>query len=799
MTMTATPTWRPFHDEPLFTDDLLRDVDDIPGAVRATIIAYLEQVAHVRRAPLHTTTAFNALHFGFDLQARGYQAAVLDPELFVRLTTDAATQPALPVGTFVRIERGQQSLWAEVVARFGAADGVHPDGWVPARLSGAPAVLDDTGCRSERVIVDPEAFGAPLTPRERTELHRLRQRGVLLDERGHLTGQVCYPGPRLAGLDDIALYAQHLLTAGKPLLVGGPLGGLLIDPHDDDTLAVALQTALHTIDKLLDVAPHLRRWGGYATPVDRYHHRREDPGLLGGEDLDDLVHTIARSGTGPRFTGVWPWLAGRVDEVFATDPEDVDVDPFELTAAAEAVVHANLAVADHATAAVDGLQPNGVHLRVDDLWQVGGVWLAQPSPVPADLRDVDPLRPLGLGYHQSQPPSQSTDDGTGATDPAEIQQPTDDTEAITGTCMDQREPGPDPGTTDPEPDDTETEGPAGDEVVVEHLDDNIAVYTVALRPIHLDNDTLPVPDRIAAMLADGALVIELHHDGDDLSDDERIHTVEHGDGALTVVAWPLSFYPGIKVMVSLARGARRLAATTTLLERPLPYGDEFRWDADHRLLATALAIDLDPDPAPEETDGTKPDADDEPAPPTVPAKYQGIDPLRRLILAAFRRHGTEGTFGSRRLTGKQLLGVMFGADFDNPPLMWQVIYTCERLVDAGKLTREPNPGRPDKPGSGGPDTFVWWPSQSARQHADYAAAQQRHAALRERTREHWVPPNCRALPSGYRASDQAKENYARHVRRVWGQHADTRLPDGFTFVKGHRRGSDPGPLWLPLT
>ncbi|MFI6133316.1 hypothetical protein [Micromonospora sp. NPDC051141] len=817
MMVTATPTWRPFHDEPLFTDDLLHGIDDIPEAVRAAVITYLEQVAYARRAPLHTATAFNALHFGFDPQTRGYQAAVLDPELFVRLDTGTAPLPVLPVGTFVRIERGQQSLWAEVVARFGAHDETHSDGWVPAHLSGAPATLDAMGSRPERVILDPEAFGAPLTPRERIELRRLRQRGVLLDDRGHLTGKVCYPNPQVADLDDTTLYAHHLLTAGKPLLVGGPLGGLLIDPHDDDTLAMALQTALDTIDKLLDQTPHLRRWGAYATPAERYERRRDHPGLLGGADLDDVAHVATRATLEPRFTGVWPLLAGWVDSAKVTDPEQVDVDPLELTAAGEAVAHVNLAIADVATSAIDGLLVNGVHLRIDDQWQAAGVWLAQPEPVQIDVRGVDPLRPLALGYHESLPSSsfasdtppdrdlsdRQLDDGTAdQPDGADTDTAADgkgrDTGEDTPTGGDQvrKESGPD----DADPDAADIDLPDGsaddaveDAIVVEHLHDSLIVYTVALRPAHLDGDTLPLPDHVDDLLADGTLVIELHHDSDNLDDDERIQQVERSDGELSGFAWPLSFYPGIKVTVAVARGARRLSAATTLLTKPLLHGAAFRWAADVKILVAALGIDL-PDDGPQTPEQTVPRA----ANPNVPARHQGIDPLRTLIVTTLRRHGAAGSFGARRLTGPQLFTALFGPDLSNPALMWQVIYTCDRLVDAGKLTCEPNQGRPDKPGSGGPDTFVWWPNDAARRQAQSYRDQQRRMALRGKVHEHWVPPGTRALPGGYQASDEARSAYAEFVRKVRGPKADTRLPNGYTFVRGHTRGSEPGSSWLSL-
>jgi hypothetical protein len=806
VTVTAQPTWRPFHDEPLFTADLLYGVDDMPDDVRDTLIAYIEQVAARRRAPLHVTTAFNALHFGFDLETGGYRAAVLDPELFVRLTPGDPTHPALPVGTFVRLERGRQSLWAEVVARFGAHPGIDDDGWVPPALSGAPLCApapDDQAPddQVERVVLDPEAFGSPLSAGERAELNRLRRRGVLLDDRGHLTCSVRYPEHGSVFGDDTALYAQHLLTEARPLLVGGPLGGLLTDP-DDEVLELALHTALETVDKLLTRTPGLHRWGAYATPVERYRRRRHSRELLGGRDLDELTHATTRATTSLRFSGVWPLLAERVEAARDHDPDEFDIDPLELTAAAEAVVHANLALADVATSAVDGVLPSGVHLRVDDLWQAGGVWRAQRAPVPADVLEVDPLRPLGLGYRQA-----GHEETRGQQEPSLDAEPmaddasTDRTKELVGGGRVDDGQGPEPKSepqaeTEPEPEPEPEPDGDGEGVIVEHLDDSIAVYTVALREAYLDDDVLPLPEDLGTLLADGPLVVELHHDGGQLLDAERVQHAERDGGKLIGIEWPLTFYVGIKVTVALARGARRLLATTTLLAEPLPFGEEFRWAADVNLLAASLGLPVAAD-APQPDDDAGQVFDD--GAHTVPSRYRGIDPLRRLIIAAFRRQGVQGAFGARRLTGPQLLAALFGDDLGNPALLWQVIYTCERLVDAGKLTREPNPTHPDRPGSGGPDMFVWWPNETARQQSERQDRASRQALLKGKVRDYWVPPFCRLLPDGYQASDQARQAYASYIRALRSPGADTKLPAGYTFVRGHAHGSDPGPIWTRLT
>jgi hypothetical protein len=67
--------------------------------------------------PLHVTTAFNGLRFGYDLASRG---------------------PTLAVGLFVLLERGRHILRAEVAAKFDATGRVASDDWVPPDLSSAP-------------------------------------------------------------------------------------------------------------------------------------------------------------------------------------------------------------------------------------------------------------------------------------------------------------------------------------------------------------------------------------------------------------------------------------------------------------------------------------------------------------------------------------------------------------------------------------------------------------------------------------------------------------------------------------
>lgn len=797
MTAVAEPVWHPHRDEPLFVAELLYGADALADPVRERIVAYLAQVAETRTAPLHTCTAFNALHFGFDLQARGYRAAVLDPELFTLLTADTP-RPMLPVGTFVRIDRGgRRSLWGEVVARHGADPSADDDGWVAAALSGAPPAGPGTGrTGQERTIVDVEAFGAPLTAAEHTELHRLRQRRTLLDGRGHLCGPVAYPASAPDGHDDVAAYQAHLLGPARPLLIGGPLGGLLTDAGDGEVLAAALQQALATIDDLLEQAAALRRWGHYAVSRTRYAQRRRTgwPGLPAA-DIDEVVRTLSRPTASPRYLGIWPMLAAHA----ARYPEAED--PLELAGGADVLVHANLAALDVAAAADHGLLPGGVHVRLDDRWQAGGVWLARRPPLPADVLATPVGTPLGLGYRDTLATA-----GDGTPPPLPVPAPAGTDAAAPepggsgapvtdpGGHDEQDRPGQPAGDGNPTPDADSTVVPGPAEITdVVSVGDSLVVATVALRDTYWDDGILPLPE-IAAVLAGNTLLLELHHPGDHLEPDERVQQVRLDGTTLHGIVWPLGFYPGIKVTVAVARGARRISASTTLLPEPLPFGEQYRWAADLRLLAAALGVQP---PAGHDRDNPDLPSPAEPGPVDPPVRQRGVDQLRGLILAALRRHGTSGAFGARRLTGPQLLAALFGDDLVDPPLMWQVIYTCDRLVDTGHLTRESAAGTPDRPGSGGPDVFVWWPDTSTRRQGD---APQRIPTQKRRlvghVREQWVPPFCRLLPAGYQASARARNAYADWIRKVRGPDADITLPQGYTFVRGGPRGSLEDGSWI---
>jgi hypothetical protein len=402
-----------------------------------------------------------------------------------------------------------------------------------------------------------------------------------------------------------------------------------------------------------------------------------------------------------------------------------------LTAAASAVVDANLVLA---STVVDGHVRRNVDLRIDDSWQQGGIWRAQGLPVDAVLADCDPLIPAGLGHLEHLRP-----------EPA-----------------------------------AEQEAPEEASVVrVEHLDEALVVVSVALSGADLTAGRLPLSGPVMALLGCGPLTVELHHSGQSLDRDLATQVADRALDGLAPMRWPDSFYPGIKITVAAARAGRQIIATTSLLPEPVLVGDRLlAWDFDPGLLAAAWGL---PALAPPGGTGV-----------VVPRPAHGgyrppVTALERLIVAALLRDGRVGPARSRSLDGLQLSAAMFGPDVVSPPLLWTVIHTCEDMAAAGLLSRT-------TVAHAGvlPDVFTWWPdTEEARQARQIAEG----ADVASRQIRHWRRPWERRLPDGYRATPAAQERYARWRLEVDGPDADTELPPGHTFVRGHRRGQGQAPAW----
>ena len=620
MTATAASLWRPYEDKPLFTADLVRGFDTLGSDTVEQLTDYLTALVAQRAAPVHVNVAFNALYFGWDLAYGGYVGGPIDFNRF-RSVVFGQTTDALPVGAMVQIETGGDPLFAEVIYKEGAHPLLGSDGDLPAWLSGAPAGAAAPGQSSEpgtepvlteRLVCDYDAFGQGSA--STAQLDRLRRRGRWIDADGHLLLESRYASAADAEADDVDYYARYLLGPARAQLLEGPLPLLLSDGAGEEQLAAAVR-ALAAVADALAAAESVRMWRGYAIARDRFAARLRNDGPLGGADLVAVTTAVARTAAGPpRRQVVRPGAApprpplavfhtaiGPLLRTFS----GADV-RLVGTGYAEAVCHANRALADYATRDSDerGVLPNNVHLRLDDPWQGGGVWRSSAPPGP--YATLDPLLPLGLGWLDSRPQ---------------------------------------------EPDESGTEPDAGDTPAqLLSVTDSHLVWSAALRLSHAIAGTIPLPERVADELADHGpldttLRVALTHDGYQLQPDEATQPAgtakDGGRVLLRGLSWPLEFFPGIILTFSWQRGAVLIRARTTLLEEAVVVDGEMY---EHRFNPAIVTRDAAPGSARRGRHGVG-----------------GQLSLRDRILRAIRQVGLLDPDGTAVLARDRLPDLVYGA------------------------------------------------------------------------------------------------------------------------------------------
>lgn len=759
MTVLSEPgLWRPYADDPLFVPELLLGVHALEPTDADRLARYLAALVQ-RRGVVHTTVAFNAVYFGYDLDFGGYVGGPLDLDAFP-VVAFGETTDALPVGAMVNVATGgDEPLYAEVVYKEGAHPALGDDGDVPAWLSGAPAGARGPGMSpqagerpllDERLVPDFDAFGSALaaTP---AKLDRLRRRGRWLDADGHLQLQARYQSAEDAEVSDVEFYARYLLSTGREQLLGGPLPLLLTVDAGEQQLAAALRAALAAVGDALAAVPALRMWQGYAFARSAFAARLSDVGPLGRSDLETLATAVGRAGqpavrrrygpSGPtvRYTAVGPLLRT------VTDGQR----RLQGLGYPAAVCHANAVIGDYARGDADetGALPGGAHLRLDDPWQGGGVWRA--SNPPGAHASVDPLVPYGLGWLESAPAVVA------------------DAEPDADYLKDVDEPADVLAVTD------------------SHLS-----WTVTLRLAHTLAGVAAVPDRVveeldAAGLVGAGLRLVLSHDGYDLDPTEMTQAVEltrdAGRIRLTGVTWPLEFFPGIVLTFTWQRGAVLLRARSTLLEAPVEID---RVVYEHRFDPAVLTRDT--------------------APGCVRrgARAHGPLTLRERVLRAVRRTGRLQADGVAVLLRDLLADLVYGPQA-GPAGAAALEPVVHALLADGKLTEYPAAlvgGQLIWPVDDGSLTvLVWRPVLTA------AAPQQRPAPdsegpepsgmpvpgsepawdLDRFVHQHTVAPFLRRLPAGARASAHQREEYRRLTAR-YGRPRD--LPTGYTLVREHTRG-----------
>lgn len=816
--------WRPYTDPPILTAAMAAGPDEVPGHELATLSAYLDAVIAARAAPVHVNVAFNAAYFGYDLDSGGYAGGPLDLDTFPTLEHSCRTA-ALPVGAMVGVRTGAEPLYGEVVYREGAHPSVGADGSVPAWLSGAPAGATDpatstsgtydaassTGAqeggavtRSEKLVLDFDAFGAGFSATP-VQLARLRRQHRWLDERGHASVDATYTALS-ADSSESEQYQRFLLTTARDQVLSVaaplPLSTVLAADAGPEDLAAALSGMFATVAYVLSRLSSARLWGGYAFSRSAFSARLGSTRALGGDDLAQLALQLGTAAAPPRSTR----------RVVTSTTAYTAVGPLleQISGAAEhlqgvgyatVVTHASTIIGDYARRDADpdtALLPGGVYLRVDDTWQHGGVWRAQrPGVVSVD---ADVTEPLGLGWLEA----------SGRLDPQPEPEPDPQPEP---------EPEPEP-QPEPEPEPlAEPEDPA-DEGLVLNVTDSQVMWTQTLRLAHLVDSYLPVPSKVAGLwssptadrpvsTADDGTVssgasagsvadrtemrMAVHHDGYDLDPDEASQAVTarvlEKAWSLTGMAWPLEFFPGLRLICTWQRGGRSVRVTSTLLDFPVTVDGDV---IEHRYDPAILTRDnAGPEPGEGSWKGRRPGG-------VAAAGAGGTWPAR--VLRAVRRAGLLDVHGRATLPQAATVSHACG-DPANAADTAACAAAVDELVAQGKLARmvagldvHHHWVTPCPPGATVATVLVYAPAVvvSPVRRAGVPSVLQGLISTRgldpRKLLDVEVSPHLRRLQPGHQASQAMRDAY-REQRETYRLTGPAELPPDYTFVRSFHRGA----------
>jgi hypothetical protein len=735
----AARPWRPYSDDPLLTPAMTLGPEHVPASQMQALRRYLGALLATRDTPVHVNVAFNACYFGYDLTT-GYASAAVDPASFPTVAL-GQTIDALPVGALINVASGGDPIWAEVVYKEGAHSELGDDGVVPSWLSGAPAGatgpaqtdLHSQPVLHERLVLDLNVFGLAPTV---AQIARLTRRGRL-DELGHLLVGSRYATAELAELDDAGFYRYYLLGPGRDLLFStaapAPLPLLLTENAGPEQHQAALDGLFATVTTALHELDTARMWQPYAVSRTGLSTRLRSHDALGADDIVSLASATARSALPDQSRRLG---AARQVTYTALGPRlrcvDGSATAMHGTGYANVVLHANLIFADYLRGdAENGLLFDQVHLRLDDSWQGGGIWRAEaPGSIHALL---DPTVPRGFGWADTLAPP---------VPPAAVEPPAPKSE----------------------PED-------GYEDELDVSDSQIS-WTVALRAVHIDAGWLTLPQPAAHILIsdrrDGTRMrLLLKHDGYqlDVTDATQMATADlHGSPAvLTGVSWPMDYFPGILLTVTWPRNTATLRITSTLLDQPVTIDDEL--DIEHCYdprIVTRDALDR--------TGGTS-------------------ATLAQRILRAVRRLGLLDSEGVARLARDQLPHEVYGSSTAQTE---QALDTAvAQLLERGALTQDFGSrtaegitfpavaGQPIVPLLCYTPAVVAGPPRPRR----FQSLDARFVS------KHVVAGFLRRIDHlGHSASPRARADY-REYRVRHGLAGPTELPDGWTFVRPHERGS----------
>ncbi|WP_381562698.1 hypothetical protein [Streptomyces eurythermus] len=725
--------------------------DAVPGRERSRLQSYLEAVVAARPAPVHTTVAFNAVYFGYELGGDGYGGSPLCLDDFPVITFGECA-PVLPVGAMVCVATGSDPLYAEIVYREGAHPEVSALGDVPAWVSGAPAGAEGSGRpgvdaeprRRELLVPDLHAFG-PALSLSPAQLHRLRTRRRWINEDGHVVVDVCYPSSQAARRDDLTAYADHLLTTAREQLLSPfvpvSLASLVGGTHDDD-LRAGLLGLLDTVRGVLNASAALRTWGHYAMTRSSLADCWRDTGPLGGDDLRSLVAAVERAATPARrrrglnapstvYTAVGPRLRG-----FPGAAEQLRGAGY-----AAAVCRANVALADVVQGDSDrGLFGNGSRISLDDAFEGGGVWR---SHHPGDAEAPgDPLVPAGCGWnstlHALPEPETEVE-----LEPVDAPLADDDALGI-GELL--------------------------------RSDAQEIVWRAPLRLAHLIGGWFPLHPFVAEELcqshgAHPPLRLELDHAGETLDEKVAAQNVatelKEDSGRLTGVVWPGDFFPGLMLELRRLRGDTVIRLATTKLNERVQAGDRETGHCYDRRVLTR-----------EDVPGSSRHGD----------SAIGLGP-RQLVMRTVRRCGLLTLDGHALMDRSALPSAVYGrrpARSQAAALDSAVAeLLAERLLEPALGSRDAW-GQPHFPPRDGQRTIplIGYRPVRPRVIRPWGGAEPSGEGLRG---AQFVAGHLRRLRPGFLPSDVQRAAFREHCRRL-GKADGWELPYGYTFVTEHARG-----------
>jgi hypothetical protein len=397
-----------------FYPELTLGAAGLSAGRRSELQHFLTAVIRQRGCPLHVANLWNALYFNYDLDYWGFRLDHLEPRR-VPTRSAQARDVSLPVGGFVRVhtQAACGDLIAEVIYKEGAHLNV-VDGSIEPELSGAPVSITEaidgqpTAIVRERFVLDLDAFGPDANEISPKQYERLCRRALWLDQHGHLVMEAAYT-PETAELDDLDYYIEYLRTEHRE----GLLAFCFSEPLTDDELREALLRSFDAVRELASSTNALRSWRGkYFFLASKYEERLAYEGPLGEADMHTMYNGVARPPAGQlqSYSPIGP----RIVELLERDglqPSEEEL--LQGASYAASVCYANTYIADAlAQEQRGGLLQSGIHVRLDDDWQAGGIWRAERVGDPGrySLRSLPPLLPLHLGYAESTKASEVADD-----------------------------------------------------------------------------------------------------------------------------------------------------------------------------------------------------------------------------------------------------------------------------------------------------------------------------------------------------------------------------------------------------